>query len=321
MTCLRAALTAVSLVFAAEARAGGALAGAEVLPLEDLTLAELLDLRTEVATRTSLPLREVPGVVTVVTREEMLALGARDLVDVLQSVPGIHVGMDNENFLGIGVRGIWGQEGKVLLLLDGQVMNDPFYDCLGLGNHYPVDQLERVEVIRGPGSVVYGGRAELAVINLVTRGPEAIGGEYASAAWGQWADGWGRRTISAQVARSLLGERLKLAASAYVGQAHRGSGTFRDYEGGSFDMREGANTDPLLLNLYAQYDQVSLRVIYDGYRVGGRDGVGTVVPPVTVGARGLWVELKDRIPLYEALAVTLSLQLGRQYPWQVTDPE
>jgi outer membrane cobalamin receptor len=132
-------------------------------------LRKLLDTPVEVASRLPVGARETPGIITVLTREEILASGARDLMEVLRFVPGFDFASDTNGVVGVGVRTSWGHDGKVLLLIDGQEMNEPLYGTLQFGGHYPIDNVLRIEIIRGPGSVIYGGYAELAVINVITQ--------------------------------------------------------------------------------------------------------------------------------------------------------
>jgi outer membrane cobalamin receptor len=117
-----------------------------------------------------------PGIVSVITGEDIRASGARDLVDVLRTVPGTFLAGDVGGVVGLGMRGNWAHEGKVLLLIDGQVMNELGRSGFALDHHFPVDDIERIEIIRGPGSSVYGGLAELGVINIVTRNGRDING-------------------------------------------------------------------------------------------------------------------------------------------------
>jgi len=283
-----------------------------------LSLEELLDLRTSVATKTERPLREVPGIVTVITRDEILASGARALVDVLLLVPGFPFAVDMQNAVAPGVRGVWGQEGKVLLLLDGQQINDPFYDGLALGNHFPVDQLERVEIIRGPGSAVHGRYAQLAVVSLVTREAGAGTLLHLQGTYGQMAGGLGRRTLSAQAGGALLDGELRLTASAYLGEGRRSDRTYRDFRGVEFPMSDGSSLNPRMLNLSLAYRDLTLRFIYDGYRVGMRDGLGEVLPPVAGSWEALLGEARYGWTL-GAVRVEPRLRFRRQSPWRVTE--
>jgi len=90
----------------------------------NMDLDRLLDLKVYVTTQTPMTVHETPGIVTVITGDEIRASGARDLVDVLRLVPGIDFGTDVEGTVGIAVRGNWAHEGKALLLFDGQEMNE-----------------------------------------------------------------------------------------------------------------------------------------------------------------------------------------------------
>ena len=105
----------------------------------NLSLEELLNVQISVASKKALTLRESPGIVTLITEDEIKNSGAHDLLDVLSMVPGLQFGVDVEGAIGIGVRGNWGHEGKVLLLIDGQEMNEPLYSTIQFGEHYPVE--------------------------------------------------------------------------------------------------------------------------------------------------------------------------------------
>jgi outer membrane receptor for ferrienterochelin and colicins len=116
---------------------------------------------------------EAPSVVTIVTADEIRKYGYRTLADILQSVTGFYVTNDrNYNYL--GVRG-FGRPGdyntRVLLLVDGYRLNDNIFDQAPIGTDFPidVDLIDRVEIIRGPGSSLYGTNAFFAVINVITK--------------------------------------------------------------------------------------------------------------------------------------------------------
>ena len=116
---------------------------------------------------------EAPSAVTLVTADEIRKYGYRTLTDILQSVPGFYVTYDrNYNYL--GVRG-FGRPGdfstRVLLLVDGHRLNDSIFDQSPIGTDFPidVDLIDRVEIIRGPGSSLYGTNAFFAVINVIMK--------------------------------------------------------------------------------------------------------------------------------------------------------
>ncbi len=118
------------------------------------------------------PQREAPAAVTVVTSEEIRRLGYRTLAEALRGVRGFYVTGDR-NYEYLGVRGFarpGDYNDRILLLVDGHTYNDDIYQTAPVGSDFGIDleAVERIEVIRGPGSALYGGNAVFAVINVVT---------------------------------------------------------------------------------------------------------------------------------------------------------
>jgi iron complex outermembrane receptor protein len=124
--------------------------------------------------------RDVPSFVSVVDAAEIREHGYRTLADVLRTLPGFYVSNDR-NYSYIGVRGFsrpgdWNS--RVLLLLNGVRTNESLYDLAYIGEEFSVDVdlIDRVEVIRGPSSALYGSNAYFAVINVVTRAGNSLAG-------------------------------------------------------------------------------------------------------------------------------------------------
>ena len=129
---------------------------------------------------------EAPASVTIITAEEIKEYGYRSLGDALRSVRGFYVTGDR-NYQYIGVRGVnrpGDYGGRILVNIDGHRMNDPLYDTAAAGLDLPldVDLIERIEVIRGPASSLYGDNAFFAIINIITRKGQDVNGAEASAA-------------------------------------------------------------------------------------------------------------------------------------------
>ncbi|MEY3220569.1 MAG: hypothetical protein RIT27_1926 [Pseudomonadota bacterium] len=172
--------------------------------LRNLSLEELVDTEVSVSTKTKKKsLRESPGIISIITADDIANSGARDLIDVLRLIPGFNFGVDIFDVVGMGVRGSWAHEGKVLLLIDGIQMNERNYGSFALGNHYPLEHIERIEIVRGPGSVNYGGLAELGVINIITKNSEEIDGTQINLTHGQMSKSIGRQNLS-----FMYGDRL-----------------------------------------------------------------------------------------------------------------
>ena len=118
-------------------------------------------------------LSEAPASVSIVTAEEIRKYGYRNLEDILDSVRGLYTTNDR-NYGYLGVRGFNrpGDYGtRILLLLDGQRLNDGLYDSPVIDREFfvDVDLIDRVEVIRGTGSSLYGSNAVLGVVNVITK--------------------------------------------------------------------------------------------------------------------------------------------------------
>lgn len=137
--------------------------------LLDLSLDDLLDIKVDTVSVLKSPWRYQPGTMTLLTADDLKALGARNLMEALEFVPGTSFGVDVLGVISLSFRGQWAHEGKVLLLLDDMPLNDLMYGNLNLAKHYPIEQIDRIEVLRGAGSAKYGGNAQLAVIRIYSK--------------------------------------------------------------------------------------------------------------------------------------------------------
>lgn len=172
---LAARLFAVSVPFTFLTAAGTAAQTPTPAPpdITTLSMQDLLDVDV-VSTASKFPqeVREAPASITVVTREDIHRYGYRTLADVLGSVRGFYTTYDR-NYSYLGVRG-FSRPGdyntRFLLLVDGRRLNDGIYDMAPIGTDFPIDVslIERIEVIRGPGSSLYGTSAFFAVVNVFT---------------------------------------------------------------------------------------------------------------------------------------------------------
>jgi outer membrane receptor for ferrienterochelin and colicin len=233
-----------------------------------VSIDELLNMKTNVASKTSLTPRETPGIVSIITEEEVRYSGARDLIDVLRLVPGFDFGYDVQGVIGVGLRGNWVHEGKILLLIDGQQMNELSYYNMPFGNHIPVDQIKRVEIIRGPGSVIYGGNAELGVINIITKTGKDISGAEVTGTYGRMRKSMGRTNLGINAGSAF--KNWDITAKGFVGKSNRSDQQFIEYidnHDNTIDLSEGGREIKTQhLNLGASNEKLSFRLIYDDYK-------------------------------------------------------
>src|SRR4051812_8011069 len=165
-----------SLMEAQQERPASKTADSSTMDLEQLMKIEIVVAGSKRAQQS----RDVASFVSVVSAADIREHGYRTLADILRTLPGFYVSNDR-NYSYLGVRGFsrpgdWNS--RVLLLLNGLRTNDNVYDLAYIGEEFSVDVdvIDRVEVIRGPSSAVYGSNAFFGVINVVTKPGSAIEG-------------------------------------------------------------------------------------------------------------------------------------------------
>lgn len=159
----------------------------------DMSLEQLMEVKVNsvfTASRREQKTWEAPASVSIVTRDEIQTFGYRSLADVLRAVPGTYTSNDR-NYTYLGIRGFsrpGDYNSRVLLLIDGHRANDNLYDSALIGQEslVEVDSIERVEVIRGPSSSLYGSSAFFGVVNVITRRGAQVNGVEVSAEAGSW---------------------------------------------------------------------------------------------------------------------------------------
>ncbi len=143
-----------------------------------LMFVEEYDLVT--ATKRPTSLRKAPAIATIITADQIKDMGARTLVDVLKMVPGFGISINEYGTMMIEVRGIrTSLSEKILVMIDGHSLNRNMNGSsilYNLAGTLPVENIRQVEVVRGPGSALYGNSAFVATINIITRTAQEING-------------------------------------------------------------------------------------------------------------------------------------------------
>ena len=143
---------------------------------DPLTLEQLMSMDVERvfgASRFQQSVLDAPAAVSIVTRDDIERFGYRTLADILRVVRGFYISNDR-NYSYVGVAG-FSRPGdyntRVLLLIDGHRQNDNIFDQAMIGTEFPLDVelIERVEVVRGATSSLYGTSAFFGVVNVITR--------------------------------------------------------------------------------------------------------------------------------------------------------
>lgn len=132
-------------------------------------LLQVLDEETEIATKTKLNIDFVPGMVTVLHGSDLRAKGVRSVYEALGLVPGIELSMTGDGQPQFLVRGLGKTfaSAKIKILLNGIDMNSTLGPNIAV-HTLPIEQVERIEVVRGPGSAIYGEHALAGVVDITT---------------------------------------------------------------------------------------------------------------------------------------------------------
>ncbi|MGB5147566.1 MAG: TonB-dependent receptor plug domain-containing protein, partial [Porticoccaceae bacterium] len=180
-----------------------------------------------IATGVAQPVSKAPAVASIITADEIRAMGATDIDEVLETVPGLHVARSALGYNSIYVfRGMYSDVNpQVLMLVNGIPLTNLYVGDRNVAwAGMPVEAISRIEVVRGPGSAVYGADAFAGVINIITKAPAEMDGLSMGARAGSFdtQSGWlqyggdlgGLRVGAVVEARQFDGQRQHIAADA-----------------------------------------------------------------------------------------------------------
>jgi iron complex outermembrane receptor protein len=139
--------------------------------LTDLKIEDLMNVDVTSASKKEQKISRVPAAIFVITQEDISRSGATNIPDLLRMVPGLEVAQINPSTWAISARGFNAQySNKLLVLVDGRTVYTPIFSGVYWdAQDTPLDSIERIEVIRGPGATVWGANAVNGVINIMTK--------------------------------------------------------------------------------------------------------------------------------------------------------
>ncbi len=220
-----------------------------------------------IATGNKQRLRDAPSTATVITAEEIAAMGATDLDEIMAAIPGVHVNRSTNTYPPLYVfRGIVSTYNpEVLMLVNGRPVTDMFTGSRGNAwGGLPVENISRIEVIRGPGSALYGADAYAGTINIVTKTAAEIGGTQFGVRAGSY-DTW---TTWVQSGDNI--GPIDIAAYLQIGATNGQNRTIRqDYQSSVLDPAFGTSASfaPGSVNLGRESLDASLDIGYDKWRM------------------------------------------------------
>ena len=240
--------------------------------LTQVSIENLMDMEVTSVSKKDQKLSQVASAIFVITQEDIRRSGATNIPDLLRMVPGMNVAQINANTWAISGRGLNGEfANELLVMVDGRAVYTPttggvFWDVLD----FPLEDMERIEVIRGPGGSVWGANAVNGVINILTKNASETKGVMLVAGGGNLDHGFG----TAQYGGSVGNNFDYRVYSQYLNQGQMPSLTGQDGGDGWHMLRGGFRADGTLSS------KDSLTVQGDMY-TGNENNPTTTLPSIT----------------------------------------
>ena len=237
------------------------LAQSPAIDLGEASLEELMKVQVYSASKHFQNARDAPSSVTVITADEIQKHGYRTLADILGAVRGFYMSYDR-SYKFAGVRG-FGPPGdfntRVLLLVDGHRTNDNIYDQAMLGTEFlvDVDLIDRVEVVRGPSSSLYGSNAFFGVIDVITKRAREIDG---------WEFSFEPASFETYKGRATYGGNTKGLEMLFSGTVYNSAGQnlyFPEFDSALTSHGIARNLD------YDRYHNTLFKLAYRGFTLQG----------------------------------------------------
>ncbi|MBT1073006.1 TonB-dependent receptor plug domain-containing protein [Pelotalea chapellei] len=272
------------------------------------------------ATKRATSLRKAPAIATIITADEIRNMGARNLLDVLKMVPGIGISINEYGVTMIEVRGVRSSTSeKILVMINGHSLNKNFTGSAfySYAEMLPTENIRQVEVVRGPGSALYGNSAFVATINIITRNAEEINGLELNAGGGSFGSFKGNL-----LGGKAIGDKLTLSGSLdhYQTNGHKRivesdylSGNPSSFPFPTASLSTAPNTPDLSLKqtdafLKIGYGDLSFRGGYRTVRKGAFVGLGFALTDNSYqDIDTYWSELAYGLNLSETFSTNIKL--------------
>jgi outer membrane cobalamin receptor len=202
--------------------------------------AQVVTKRVSIADLSELDVKEAPGTILVLERQEILATGARDIMEVLACIPGFNFGADVDGVIGLAIRGNWVHEGKFLLLYNGIPLNELDFGTFAFGQRVNLSNISRIEVINGPGAIRFGSTAALGIINLVTFKPGENDGTYISIENSYTSEAFAK-VKAGLTGNHYLGNETFVSYDMAVSTGNKSNAMMYDLNGNQINFRDSSN--------------------------------------------------------------------------------
>jgi iron complex outermembrane receptor protein len=271
-------------VFAAAARAPQAVAQelTGTRNLADLSIEELMNESVTSVSKREQKLSQAAAALFVINQEDIRRSGALNIPDLLRMVPGLDVAQINANTWAISARGFNHQfADKLLVLIDGRAVYTPTVGGVNWDTQdVPLQDIERIEVIRGPGATVWGANAVNGVINVITKQAKDTQGVLATAGGGTQEQAFG----TAQYGGKIGEDASYRVFTKYLDHNDLPDLTGRLTDDGWHLLHGGFRLDG---SLSANDSVTAQGDIYSGREGAGIQHITSLSPPVNETVQGL----------------------------------
>ncbi len=229
---------------------------------EDISIESLLNTNIDTVSKYDQTINSAPASITIITPEHIRRYGYQSLDEILMSIRGFYISNDR-NYSYIGVRGFnrhSDYNNRVLLLINGHTMNESVYGSVAAGNDLGLclDAIDRIEIIRGPSSVLYGTGAMFAIINIVTKKGYSIDGARFISSLGSY-----RKLQGSLILGKEIKNNLDLFTTGILGDIKGQDLYFKEYDDPSTNNGIAEDLD------WEKYHGVLASVNYDNLVVHG----------------------------------------------------
>ena len=243
--------------------------------------AELAEIPVSIATGTPKPIFRSAGSISVITEDQIKTMGATELSEVIETIPGVHVSLDPSTQNPVySVRGLANvKNSQMLMLMNGTRISTPFNGTVDFGPSFPLAAVKRIEVIRGPGSAVYGADAFAGVINIITKTAHDTKGAQlgvragnwnTQSGWGQYGNRWGGWNVAANIQyQGTDGDSGRIIPLDYQSLNDKSYGTGASHAPGAMNTQfKSINTHVSLQRKYWDIGFWANNILNSGTRAG-----------------------------------------------------
>lgn len=271
--------------------------------------------KISIANLSETKINEAPGAVYIVTAEEMEQNGYKDLLDVFIHIPGFNISTDTQNGTGLSLRGAWTGEAKILWMIDGMIMNDMSYGSFVLGGRIPLLNIERIEIIKGASSSIYGGIAGLGVINIITKSGKTSKGSSFRSDFGISNRDRSRNRLTFENTSYFVND-FEVSACGSLFTGNRSNQSFTQKDSTFANFRDSSYINDVFLEMKLKRKAFEYKVLYNDYNFQATQ------EPISSLSRTFINEVSFNKKINK-LNVSLSSNFKDQIPWntQYGDPQ